>query len=1099
MPIRKHLIACIVELLVLALAGTMKALPPSNDTASDFEVVPQNRISEERVRSYSPDGEYFVSGSDDSRIKLFTKHCTLLRIFEEHSSRVVSVSFTSDGEHVISGSQDRTVKLWNLLGEVIRSYGGFWEHPEDISFSSDAEYIFIESTSDTLVLKIQHGVVEAFEGHPGPSLLYYTSFKNGRLNPGGKALNDPVNNVSLVELINNIQARSGELETAGVSPDGQYLVSSAGDSIIKLWNLRGELLKTFRNPSGPVLSVLFSSDSRHIISRSSDKTTRLWDLKGNLVAASVHLAPQRYGATRIYGMRPASKSQLNEGCLETGEHLPIGSIVSVAFSPDGKYLASGFRREPVNLWSMEGNLIRSIGGTGSHTELTFSLDSKYIIAASGSIKSVLSPDGRHLLSTGSSMRLWDLQGNNIRTLIRPSTLAGTDHGADPVCLWRMDGRFITALHDDSGRILTAVFSPDGEFIATGQYNAIKLWDLKGKIVRTIDAGYPPEAFDSLAFTPDGKHIISENTSGQIALWNTEGTLVRIIRKVPTRKGLSFAKMSLSPDGKYIATGPEGKDIKILDLEGNLVRTLKGSYLSTQGTFSPDGKFFAVGFIDGIINLWNLKIGTYFSMFSTNLPQVVSAPDGTPFNYPSMTNDWIMYAPDGYFDASPYGGKLVAMVKGLKAYGMDQLAVRYNRPDLILERMGLGTPERISYYNLLYQKRLKKLGLTEASLNSELHMPEARITAARQDGKSVNIGFFLSDRKYPLQCYNIYVNNVPFFGPTGKEIRGNSFKGSENIELTLGRNRIELSVMNSVGIESYRPLVNADYSAYPQSALYYLAFGISKYKDPTLNLDYAAKDVQDLGNIVSKMHWRYPYPVIHKKILLNEAVTAKAIQAAKSFLEKAGVDDTVILAISGHGGHNKGRDARYYFVAHETNMDDLAGTGVDFESIEALLNGIKPRRKLFLLDTCDSGEIDEDTYTQYYTAANTRGLKPRTYRKPKISRGNVQKEERSNVYEKNRLIYSDLSRRTGTIVFSSSRGGEISYESSAIQNGFFTKAVISALTSRAADTDGDGKIDSNELRAFVTGAVPAETGGLQHPTIDRDNLYQTIELPLVTNK
>jgi hypothetical protein len=139
-------------------------------------------------------------------------------------------------------------------------------------------------------------------------------------------------------------------------------------------------------------------------------------------------------------------------------------------------------------------------------------------------------------------------------------------------------------------------------------------------------------------------------------------------------------------------------------------------------FSPDGKYISSGSEDGTIKLWNIQTEEYFSLISAG-------------------NEWVMYTLYGYFDASTHGGELVAMVKGLEAYGIDQFAVRNNRPDLILERMGLGIPEQISYYNLLYQKRLKKLGLIEASLSSELHAPEANIIATKQTGKFVDIAFF----------------------------------------------------------------------------------------------------------------------------------------------------------------------------------------------------------------------------------------------------------------------------------------------------------------------------------------------------------------------
>ena len=83
-----------------------------------------------------------------------------------------------------------------------------------------------------------------------------------------------------------------------------------------------------------------------------------------------------------------------------------------------------------------------------------------------------------------------------------------------------------------------------------------------------------------------------------------------------------------------------------------------------------------------------------------------------------------------------------MVQGLEAYGVDQFAARYNRPDLMLERMGTGSPEQISHYNSQYQKRLKKLGLAEAELGAELHVPEARITKTARGGKYLNVDFSL---------------------------------------------------------------------------------------------------------------------------------------------------------------------------------------------------------------------------------------------------------------------------------------------------------------------------------------------------------------------
>ena len=101
-----------------------------------------------------------------------------------------------------------------------------------------------------------------------------------------------------------------------------------------------------------------------------------------------------------------------------------------------------------------------------------------------------------------------------------------------------------------------------------------------------------------------------------------------------------------------------------------------------------------------------------------------------------------------------------------------------------------------------------------------------------------------------------------------------------------------------------------------------------------------------------------------------------------------------------------------------------------------------------------------------------------------------------LYERDRYIYNDLARRTGSIIFSASHAGELSLESSKIQNGFFTHAILEALGSNLADTNHDGNISIDELEAYVSLVVALETGGMQRPTVDRDNINQRFSFPLL---
>lgn len=160
-------------------------------------------------------------------------------------------------------------------------------------------------------------------------------------------------------------------------------------------------------------------------------------------------------------------------------------------------------------------------------------------------------------------------------------------------------------------------------------------------------------------------------------------------------------------------------------------------------------------------------------------------------------------------------------------------------------------------------------------------------------------------------------------------------------------------------------------------------------------------------------------------------------------------------------------------------------------IEDLLQGIEPRNKLFLMDACESGEIDDVVVASTESVAGARGLRSRGMKKKEESQATASQQNNGRTYlwDKDRFIYNDLSRRSGAIVFSSSKGGEFSYENSEIQNGLFTKSIIKALTTSSADSNYDKIVTTDELRAFVIKDVAQTSNDLQHPTVDRDNIYQ----------
>jgi len=362
--------------------------------------------------------------------------------------------------------------------------------------------------------------------------------------------------------------------------------------------------------------------------------------------------------------------------------------------------------------------------------------------------------------------------------------------------------------------------------------------------------------------------------------------------------------------------------------------------------------------------------------------------------------------------------------------------------------------------------------------------------------SVSLRFKLNDSKYFLKKYNIFVNDVPLFGVAGKDISGKNVELNEKVELGMGNNKIEVTCINEKGVESYRALAFAEYGEQVKKDLYFIGFGVSDYRDNSLNLKYADKDVKDIATLFSKMG-KY-FENIHIKTYLNSEVTTASIKVAKVFLNNSKIDDTVILFIAGHGIYDRDKEATYYYLTYEADLRNLSGTAANYEFVENLLQGIPARNKLLLMDTCESGEIEENIRERYNIGAKNGKFIPRTGRGIKIvSVENVKEKGGGNrvyLYERGRFIYNDLIRRSGAIVFSSSKGGEFSYESEHLKNGFFTAEFLNAFNNGKADLNKDGLISTDELREYVAIAVDKLSNGLQHPTVDRDNIYQKFGFP-----
>ncbi|MCZ8050177.1 MAG: WD40 repeat domain-containing serine/threonine-protein kinase, partial [Microcystis sp. LE19-41.2A] len=191
------------------------------------------------------------------------------------------------------------------------------------------------------------------------------------------------------------------------------------------------------------------------------------------------------------------------------------SVLSVVYSPDGGYLASGSIDQTIKIWEVAtGKQLRTLTG---HSFWVWSV--------------VYSPDGRYLASGSNdkTIKIWEVAtGKQLRTL--------TGH---------------------SGSVYSVVYSPDGRYLASGSRQTIKIWQVAtGKVLRTL-TGHSDWVW-SVVYSPDGRYLASGSYQ-TIKIWE-----VATGKELRTLTGHSHSVNSVvySPDGRYLASGSGDKTIKI---------------------------------------------------------------------------------------------------------------------------------------------------------------------------------------------------------------------------------------------------------------------------------------------------------------------------------------------------------------------------------------------------------------------------------------------------------------------------------------------------------------------------------------------------------